>query len=148
MTTLEIITDVDNKLKEAMKTKDSIVLETMRSIKTNVTNWQKANPNKDLNILPILNSMAKQRRQSIEEYLKGGIQHLAYKEKAELNIIEQYLPKNLTEEEVLIELPKIISKIGATSIKDLGKVIKEFNLEYSGRFDGKRLSELIKNILI
>lgn len=130
-----------------MRNKDSITLETMRSIKTNVTNWQKANPNKDVDMLPILNIMAKQRRQSVEEYLKGNVEELANKEKAELNIIETYLPKALTETEVLVLLPKIITEIGATSIKEMSKVIKEFNCKYVGQFDGKRLSELIKTIL-
>ena len=148
MTNQEIITDIEKKLKEAMRNKDSITLETMRSIKTNITYWQKVNIGKDVEMIQILNMMAKQRRQSIEEYIKGNIQELANKEKAELNLIEIYLPKALTEAEALVEMVKIINDNVITSVKDMGKIIKEFNNKFPGQFDGKRLSELIKAHLI
>jgi hypothetical protein len=144
---------IDEDLKIAMKAKDKIRLETIRSIK-------KALLEKEVSLRPqgqdslsepqeieLLAQQAKQRRDSIEQYQKAQRQDLADKEAQELAIIETYLPQQLTEEEVNAAIDEVIASVGATSAKDLGKVMSATMQKLKGKADGKKIQELAKSKL-
>ncbi|MDJ0717747.1 MAG: GatB/YqeY domain-containing protein [Prochloraceae cyanobacterium] len=144
---------ISEDIKSAMKAKDKIRLETVRSIKKAVLEKEvdlrpsgKENLTEEQEI-ELLARLAKQRRESIEQYQQGGREDLAQKEAAELVIIETYLPKQLSEEEINTIIDKIISSVGATSPKDLGKVMGVAMKELKGKADGKKIQALVKSKL-
>lgn len=139
--------EINQKLKEAMKSKDSSTVLTLRSILAAFINWEKANPGKKIEEISIINTLVKQRRQSIEEYKKANNLELASVEESELNILESFLPKQLTETEVEHILKNIFETVKPTSMKDIGVIMKSFNEKYSGQYDNKKLSEKIKSSL-
>jgi hypothetical protein len=144
---------IDEDIKTAMKAKDRVRLDTVRSIK-------KAILEKEVSLRPkgqdslteeqeieLLAQQAKQRRDSIEQYQQANREDLADKESQELTIIETYLPKQLSEEEVNAVLDEIIATVGATSAKDLGKVMGSAMQKLKGKADGKKIQELVKKKL-
>lgn len=137
-------------IKSAMKSKDKVRLETVRSIKklllekessVRATGQQELTPDQELEIL---SQLAKQRRESIEQYQKAGREDLAANEAAELAIIEEYLPKQLSDEEVSQLLDEMIAQVGATSAKDMGKVMGPAMQQLKGKADGKKVQEMVK----
>ncbi|MBW4495931.1 MAG: GatB/YqeY domain-containing protein [Oscillatoria princeps RMCB-10] len=137
-------------IKAAMKSKDKLRLETVRSIK-------KVLLEKEVSVRPagqeqlteaqeleVLAQVAKQRRESIEQYRQAGREDLASKEAQELAIIEEYLPKQLSDEELSAALDEIIARVGATTAKDMGKVMGPAMQEFKGKADGKKVQELVK----
>jgi uncharacterized protein YqeY len=140
-------------IKSAMKSKDKIRLETVRSIKKVILEKEVSLRPKGQESLTeeqeieVLAQQAKQRRDSIEQYQKAGREDLAEKEAQELAIIETYLPKQLSEAEVNTIIDEIIAAVGATSSKDLGKVMGSAMQKLKGKADGKRIQELVKNKL-
>jgi hypothetical protein len=140
-------------IKSAMKAKDKIRLETVRSIK-------KALLEKEVAVRPtgqdslteeqeieLLAQQAKQRRESIEQYRQGGRDDLADKEAEELAIIETYLPKQLSDEEIGSILDEIITSVGATSPKEMGKVMGVAMKQLKGKADGKKIQAIVKSKL-
>merc|ERR1712054_209776 len=134
-------------IKTAMKARDKIRLETIRSIKkvflekeTEVRpkGQDQLTPEQELELLA---QQAKQRRDSIEQYRKGGRDDLADKEAQELAIIETYLPAQLSPEEIEAIIDKIIESVGASSPKDMGKVMGPAMKELKGKADGKQVQE-------
>jgi uncharacterized protein len=97
--------------------------------------------------LQVLASMVKQRKDSIEQFAKGGRMDLVEKEEAELQIIQEFMPSQMSEEDLTREIETAIAEAGATNIKDLGKVMKILMPVVTGRADGKTLSEKVKKIL-
>jgi uncharacterized protein YqeY len=140
-------------IKLAMKAKDTIRLETVRGIKKAIIEKEVAvRPTGQENLTPeqeleILSQQAKQRRDSIEQYQKAQREDLADKEAQELAIIETYLPKQLTDEELQTILAEIIASTGANSAKDLGKVMGVAMQQLKGKADGKKIQELVKSQL-
>lgn len=140
-------------IKSAMKAKDKIRLETVRSIKKVILEKEVALRPKGQDILTeeqeieLLSQQAKQRRDSIEQYRNGGREDLAEKEAQELAIIETYLPKQLSDEEVNSVLDEIITSVGATSAKDLGKVMGVAMKQLKGKADGKKIQAMVKEKL-
>lgn len=137
-------------IKTAMKAKDKIRLETIRSIK-------KAVMEKEISLRPegqdtlteaqeldILAQQAKQRRDSIEQYSKAGRDDLADREAQELVIIEEYLPQQLSEEELSQLIDEIITKVGAKLPKDMGKVMGMAMKQLKGKADGKQVQAMVK----
>ena len=137
-------------IKAAMKAKDKIRLQTVRSIK-------KVLLEKEVELRPqgkdslteeqeieLLAQQAKQRRDSIEQYRQGGRDDLANQEAQELAIIETYLPKQLSEEELSAILDEIITEVGAKIAKDLGKVMGNAMKKLKGKADGKKIQEMVK----
>jgi len=109
---------INNDLKEAMKSGDKVRLETIRSIRALILEYEKSGKKTDMtpdDEIAMLNSALKKRKEAIEQYEKGNRADLAEKEKAELQIILEYLPKQLTEEEVLEEVKKLALEINAVS---------------------------------
>ncbi|PSF32689.1 glutamyl-tRNA amidotransferase [Aphanothece hegewaldii CCALA 016] len=140
-------------IKNAMKAQDKIRLETVRGIKKFIIEKEVSlRPSGQDSLTPeqeieVLTQQAKQRRDSIEQYTKAGREDLAEKEAQELAIIETYLPKQLTDEELTEIIDDIIVSVGATSAKDLGKVMGVAMKQLKGKADGKKIQELVKSQL-
>ncbi len=144
---------INEDIKAAMKAKDQVRLETVRSIKKLLLEKEvelRAKGKDSLSYedeIAVLSQLAKQRREAIEQYTKAGREDLADKEKAELAIIETYLPPQLSDEELEAKIDQIIAEVGAKTVKDLGKVMGVAMKELKGKADGKKIQELVKSKL-
>ena len=136
-------------LKEAMKGKDILRVNTLRMIIAAIKNYEveKMRQASDDDVVVVLSREAKKRKEAIEEYEKYGRNDLAEKEKRELEIIESCLPKQLTEEEIREIVMKTIEEVGATSIKDLGKVMSVVMPRLKGKADGKLVNNIVREML-
>src|SRR5438309_4195138 len=131
----------------AMKAKDPARTSTLRMLKAAITDREKEGGGEvsDEDLLKLLRSQVKQRRDSVEHYQKGGRQDLADKEQAEIAIIEAYLPQAASQEEIDQAVAAAITETGATSIKDMGAVMKAAMAKLAGKnADGKTVSETVK----
>lgn len=139
-------------LKEAMKAKDTVALTTLRALKTALTNaaiesGNKDNVVEDADALAIVRKQIKQRQDSIEQFEKADRPELAESEKAEIVVLERYLPAALSAEEVASIVAEAIGETGATSRADMGKVMSAVQAKAEGRADGKTLSqEVMKHL--
>ena len=144
---------IGEEIKSAMKAKDKVRLETVRGIKKAILEKEVALRPKGQDSLTeeqeieLLVQQAKQRRDSIEQYKNAGRDDLAAKESQELAIIKTYLPKQLDDEELESILDDIISSVGATSAKDLGKVMGAAMKQLKGKADGKKIQTIVKSTL-
>ena len=144
---------INEDIKAAMKAKDKIRLQTIRSIKKVIIEKEvelRAKGFDSLNDeqeLQILSQQAKQRRDAIEQYNKAGRDDLVQQESQELAIIETYLPEQLSDEELEKIITEIITEVGATTKKDLGKVMGKAMKQLKGKADGKKIQEIVKNKL-
>lgn len=131
----------------AMKAKDAERTSTLRMIKAAITNREKDGGAEitDEDVLKLLRSQVKQRRDSVEQYEKGGRQDLADKEKAEIVIIEAYLPQAASQAEIDQAVDAAIAETGASSMKEMGAVMKATMAKLAGKnADGKMVSEAVK----
>ncbi len=136
-----------NDLTTAMKAKDANRTSVLRMVKANLMNKQidKGSDLTDEEITKALQTLVKQRRDSIEQYEKAGRAELAEKEKAELLVIEDYLPQSASKEEIEKAVKDAMTETGANSIKEMGTVMKAAQIKLAGKsFDGKHLSETVK----
>lgn len=136
-------------LKEAMKNKDNATRDVIRLLQSAVKQVE-IDTRKDLTadeVMDVLQKEAKKRRESIVDYEKGGRQELADAEKMELSIIEKFLPKQLSADEVREIVKAIITETGATSAKDLNKVMPLVMARVKGVADGKLVSQIVKESL-
>jgi uncharacterized protein YqeY len=134
-------------MKDAMKAKDADRLSTVRFLQAAVKNREielRPAAITDPDILGVIKKMAKQRKDSISEFEKANRPDLVDKEKAELKILETYLPKQLSSEDVAKVVTDVISALGAKDIKQMGAVIKEVQARTSGAADGKMISDLVR----
>ena len=133
----------------AAKSQDKARLSSLRLIKTAFHNREidLKRPLNEGESLQVLSSMVKQRRDSIEQFARGGRMDLVAKEEAELLVIQEFMPSQMSEEELKREIEKAIAQAGAKNIKDLGTVMKMLMPVVTGRTDGKALSETVKKIL-
>jgi len=136
-------------MKEAMKSKDKLRLSTIRMINSLIKNAEidKRRELTDEEIVQLLQKYAKQRRESIKLYEKGGRQDLVEKEKAELAVVESYLPSQMNEEELKELISRAIEETGAASVKDLGKVMQWIMPKVKGRADGSLVNRLVREAL-
>ena len=136
-------------MKEALKAKDKVKLSTIRMINSLIKNAEieKRGELTDEEIVQLLMKYAKQRRESIEMYEKGGRQDLVEKEKAELTVVESYLPKQMTKEEIREIVKEAIEETGASSLKDIGKVMKVVMPKVRGRADGSLVNKIVRDLL-
>lgn len=137
-------------LMSAMKSKDAARLSVLRMMKAAVRNKEidARQELEDAQVVQVLLTLIKQRKDSIEQFTKGGRLDLADKESAEIKVIEEYLPTAVTDEEIGVAIEAAIAETGATSIKDMGKVMKACMARFSGRpVDGSKVSELVKTKL-
>tara|TARA_B100000287_G_scaffold362577_1_gene355900 strand:- start:439 stop:909 length:471 start_codon:yes stop_codon:yes gene_type:complete len=145
---------IETDYKNALKSKDKGKISTFRLILSSIKDLDISNrsgPNKkdtdDEDIKKLLKKMIKQRSESIEVYKKNNRQDLFEVEEREVQIISEYLPKQLTEEETTKVCKEIVEKIGAKSIKDMGKVMGELKKNYSDSIDFSKAGSIIKGIL-
>lgn len=143
---------IDQDIKEAMKAKDQDALRALRAIKSLILLEETKEGATDGGLtedaeIKLLNRAAKQRRESAEIYKGQGREDLYATEVAELGIIERYLPKQLTEEELNAKIEDIIRTTGAAGPKDMGKVMGAASKELAGQADGRAISEAVKRIL-
>lgn len=140
-------------IKTAMKAKDKIRLQTVRSIKKAILEKEvEVRPQGQDSLTPeqeieLLSQQAKQRRDSIEQFKNAGRDDLADKETQELAIIETYLPEQVSDSELEAIIDKLIASVGATSAKDLGKVMGPAMKQLKGKADGKKIQALVKSKL-
>jgi len=134
----------------AMKAKDAARTSTLRMLKAAITNREKDGGGEisDEDVLKLLRTQVKQRRDSVEQYEKGGRKDLADKEQAEIGIIEGYLPKAASQDEINQAVAAAIAETGASSMKDMGTVMKAAMAQLAGKnADGKAVSEAGKGKL-
>ena len=134
----------------AMKAKDAARLSTLRMVKAAVQNREieKGGELSDEELTKALQSLVKQRRDSVEQYEKAGRAELAEKERAEIAVIEEYLPRAASREEIERAVAEVIAETGASSMKEMGAVMKAALARLAGRnADGKTVSEVVKSKL-
>ncbi len=139
--------DISTDLSAAMKSKDEAKTMALRNIRTRIIEAEKKDSSKEItdsDIMAILAKLVKERKQSIDMYTQAKRQDLVDTETFELSVIESYLPKQMSIEDLKEKVSAVISENNFTSIKDMGKTIKAFNEKYFGMADGKTLSEVIK----
>ena len=143
--------EVMEKMKEAMKAKDSVALASLRSIKSEILKAKTASSNKEgmseAEELKLVQKLVKQRKDSADLYIEQNRRDLADAELAEAKIIEEFLPAQLSEEEISVEVKAIIDATGATSMKDMGQVMGKASQKLAGRADGKTISKIVKEHL-
>lgn len=147
---MSLMETIEKDVITAMKAKDSAKVSTLRMLKSAVGNHliqSKKDKAEDAEVLGIIAKQAKQRRESIESFAKAGRKDLADKEKAELLILEDYLPKQLTDEELKAEVQKAIASSDAKGPADMGKLMKALMPAIQGKADGKRVQDVVKAIL-
>ncbi len=140
---------LNDALKEAMKAKDNATRDVIRLLQSAVKQVE-IDTRKELSadeVMDVLQKEAKKRRESIFEYEKGGRQDLADTEKFELTVIEKFLPKQLSADEVREIVRGVIAEVGATSAKDLNKVMPAVMAKVKGVADGKLVSQIVKELL-
>lgn len=142
---------VMDKMKEAMKAKDTVALASLRSIKSEILKAKTASASagemSEDEEIKLLQRLVKQRRDSAEVYQSQGREDLAEPELNEAKIIEEFLPAQLSDEEVEAAVKSIIASVGASSMKDMGKVMGKASQELAGKADGKRISAAVKSLL-
>lgn len=138
-------------MKDAMKSKNEAALRGLRAIKAEIIK-AKTEPGAGGEIdeateQKFLQKMMKQRRDSLEIFEKQGREDLALKEREEMAVIEQFLPKQMTEDEIKAAVKEIISQTGASSAADMGKVMGAASKQLAGKADGKTISGIVKELL-
>ena len=137
-------------LTEAMKARNADVTSTLRMLQAAFKNEQieKKHELSDEEALVVIRRAVKQRQDSIEQYEKGNRQDLADKEKAELKMLEKYLPQQMSADDVEKAVREAIAATGATSKKDTGAVMKELMARHKGVIDGKKAQEVLGRLLV
>ena len=142
---------VMDKLKEAMKSKDTVALESLRAIKSAILLAQTDKGAKaeltEVDELKLLQRLVKQRKDSAALYLEQGREDLAKPELEQVAVIEQFLPEQMSEEAIKNAVALIIAQAGASSMKDMGKVMGIASQQLAGKADGKTISNVVKALL-
>ena len=148
---MSLQTKVMEALKEAMKAKDTVALESLRAIKSAIllarTEAGASEELSEADELKLLQKLVKQRKDSAALYTQQGRNDLAEPELAQMEVIEKFLPAQLSEAEVEEALKGIIAQVGATSPKDMGKVMGAATKQLAGKADGKLISDIVKKLL-
>jgi len=136
-------------LKEALKAKDEVKLRTVRMLLTAIKNLEveKMTLATDEDILQIMSKEIKKRQEAIEMYEKGGRQDLAQAERQEIEVIQSYMPKQLSEEEIKEIAKKVISELNLKGPKDVGVAMKAIMPQVKGRADGKLVNKIVSELL-
>jgi uncharacterized protein YqeY len=139
--------DINKEIKQAMLSKDSVKLASLRAVKSAIIMAQTEKGANDLDesgMQKIIQKQVKQRKDAAQIYIDQSRQDLADDELAQVKILEQYLPKQLDESEIKIVIEEIISSVGATSMADMGKVMGLVNQKLAGKADGKIIAQIVK----
>lgn len=140
---------INTDLKEAMRSKDQQRLDTLRMLKSAIkyNEIDAGHELDDQELLAVISKEAKQRRDSIAEFEKGHRADLVQKEQAELAILETYLPRQLSADEIRERARAVIADMGLTGPKSLGPVMKRLTAELKGQADGKLISQVVRDLL-
>ena len=143
--------ELNTKLKEAMREKNTVALESLRAIKSAILLLQtqsgaKETPD-DSEITKLLQKLVKQRKESASIFRQQGRDDLAEPEEAQIEVISQFLPEQLSESAVEKVIDEVIATVGATTMKDMGKVMGMANKKLAGQADGKLIAEIVKKRL-
>ncbi len=142
---------INDEIKRAMLARDKVRLDTLRGIKKELLEAKTAKDAPDEltqeMVIAILQRMVKQRKESADIYASSGRDELAENEIDQMNVIREYLPEQLSEEELEAAIKKIIADTGATSMKEMGKVMAIATKELAGRAEGRAISNQVKNLL-
>jgi len=148
---MSLTTQIDQDIKQAMLAKEADKLRALRAIKaalllarTEKGAAEEVTPEGEIKVLQ---KLSKQRKESADIYKTQNRDDLYTIETDELQVIESYLPKQMSKEEVEVYLKDLISRVGATSVKDMGKVMGAANKELGGKADGRTISEVVKSLL-
>ncbi len=147
---MSISEQIQKDMTAAMKARDERRLSTLRMVRAALKNKEidKRAPLDDREALQVMSTLIKQRKDSIEQFTKGGRQELADKEAAEITLIETYMPKAAGEEEITATVRAVIAEMGSPTMKDMGAVMKNVMAKFAGaRVDGKVVSETVKKEL-
>lgn len=141
---------ISDAIKSAMREKDKVALDALRAVKSQIlllkteAKGAEVSPEQEI---AILQRMIKQRKDSFEQFVAQNRKDLADVEEAQAKVIEKYLPKQLSKEELEAEIKAIITDVKAETIKDLGKVMGVASKALNGKSDGKSISEMVKKLL-
>lgn len=141
---------INEAIKTAMREKDKVALDSLRAVKSQILLLKTEAKGADVSAeqeIAILQRMIKQRKDSYEQFVAQNRNDLAEVEIAQMKVIEQFLPAQLSVEELEAEIKKIIAEVGAESLKDLGKVMGTASKTLAGKSDGKSISEMVKKLL-
>ena len=141
---------IQSHLSDAMRSKDQLRLSVLRMMKTAVKNKEveKMKPLEETEVIAVLNTLVKQRKDSVEQFRKGSREELARKEEAEIKIIEEYLPAAASDDEIRHAVGEAVQETGAAAMKDMVKVMKATMSRLAGKtVDGSRVSQLVKEKL-
>lgn len=137
---------LDAAMKDAMRAKDSLTLNAIRMVKTAVKNKEieLITQLDDQGVIGVMSTLAKQRKESAVAFREGNRLELAEKEEKELQVILTFLPQQMDEAAIKAIIEEVVAEVGATSAKDMGKVMKVLTPKTTGRADGRLVSELVK----
>ena len=141
---------INEAIKTAMREKDKVALDSLRAVKSQILLLKTEAKGTDVSAeqeIAILQRMIKQRKDSYEQFVAQNRNDLAEVEMAQMTVIEQFLPAQHSAEELEAEIKKIITEVGAESLKDLGKVMGTASKALAGKSDGKSISEMVKKLL-
>jgi len=138
---------IDADLKDAMRSKNELTLSVLRMLKSAVK-YKEVEPGAsaldDAGIQNVITGLIKQRRDSIDQFKSGGRPELAEKEEAEIGVLQNYLPRQLSADELTAEVQTAITEVGAKGPKDMGAVMKNLNPKLQGKAEGRAISEAVK----
>ena len=141
---------INQDLKEAMKSGDKIRLQTIRSIRAGILEFEKSGAGKQMDEaeeIKLLSTAAKKRKESIEQFRKGGREELAVSEEAELKVIMEYLPAQLNSDEIESVVKKIAEETGSSTKADFGKLMSAAMKELKGKADGNIVKKMVEKVL-
>ncbi len=149
---MSMIEQIQKDIVSAMKARDEARLSTLRMVKTALKHREieKMAPLDDKESQQVLSTLIKQRKESVEQFTKGGRQEMADKESAEIKLIEAYLPQAASEDQIVEGVKAVIAEMGSPTMKDMGTVMKNVMARFSGagvRADGKVVSDAVKREL-
>lgn len=150
---MPLVDQIQKDIVAAMKAKDEARLSTLRMVKSalQLKTVEKMSALDDKESQAVLATLIKQRKESVEQFTKGGRQEMADKEAAEITVIETYLPKAASEADVVAGVKAVIAEMGSPTMKDMGPVMKNAMAKFSAagmRVDGKMVSEMVKKELM
>ena len=149
---MSIAEQIQKDITAAMKTREEARLSALRMMKTALKNREieKMAPLDDQESVKVLSTLIKQRKESVEQFRQGGRNEMADREEAEITLIESYMPKAASEDQVVAGVRAVISEMGAPTMKDMGAVMKNVMARFQGagtRVDGKQVSDVVKREL-
>jgi len=147
---MDLYQTIDSEIKDSMRNKDSLRLSVMRMLLAAVKNTEilkKVNKLEDPDIISVIQRMIKEHRESIAQFEKGNRMDLVDKEKAELDILQKYVPAQMNESELLPVVKAVIQELGVTSKADTGKAMKAVMEKVKGKADGKLVNQIVMSLL-